>query len=332
MDRSNLSLKWLEVFQAVARSGSVREAAKRLDISISTVSHHLTCLERAVGRPLVDHHKRPMALTPEGASLLQRVDESLWLLRKGVSEVWSDDPGTLVRRLKIASIEEFDARVMPGLATQVSQTLRACDLSFLSRPSHDILTLLQSEEIDCGIASASEFTATRLIETPLLRDPYVLVVPRARPEDARAHLEGASGLAFLRYSKQQLIGRRVEAQLRRLRLDIPSRLEFESTSTIMSLIAKGRAWTITTALNYACADRFHADTQAMAFPDAGFVRQISLFRREDLPDALFKVIETSLRPLVQSLMIDPIVRQEQWLGGEFRLTGPEAITGLATGA
>lgn len=319
MERTKLSLKWLEVFQAVARGGSVQDAARRLNISISTVSHHLTCLEQAVGVTLVDHHKRPMKPTAEGEVLLRRVDDSLNLLRKGMAEVWSKDPSALFRVLKVALIEDLDIEVTPALAALLSRDLHSCDLSFLSRPSHDILTLLQSEEIDIGIASAAEFKGTRLIEVPLLRDPYVLITPSNRRDGPEHYLDGTVDLPFLRYSKRQLMGRRVEAQLRRLRLDIPSHLEFESTPAILSLVADGRAWTITTALNLASSDRFHDRIEALPFPDAGFVRQLSIFRPEEFPESLFRLFDEAVRQLVQTRIVAPTVQHVPWLDGEFRL-------------
>jgi DNA-binding transcriptional LysR family regulator len=319
MERTKLSLKWLEVFQAVARSGSIQEAARRLNISISTVSHHLTCLEQEVGVMLVDHRKRPMKPTPEGEVLLRRVDDSLGLLRKGMAEIWSKDPSALFRVLKVALVEDLDTEVTPALAALLSRDLKSCDLSFLSRPSHDILTLLQSEEIDIGIASAAEFRGTRLIEAPLLRDPYVLIAPSERRDAAGIYLNGTVDLPFLRYSKKQLMGRRIEAQLRRLRLDIPSHLEFESTPAILSLVAAGKAWTITTALNFACTDRYHDRIEALPFPDAGFVRQLSVFRPEEFPESLFEHFDQAVRQLVQTRIVEPTVALVPWLDGEFRL-------------
>ncbi|WP_306047207.1 LysR family transcriptional regulator [Nioella sp. MMSF_3534] len=319
MERSKLSLKWLEVFQAVARSGSVQAAARRLEISISTVSHHLACLEDAVGVALIDHGKRPMKLTQEGDILLARVDDSLMLLRKGISEVWSKDPAALIRSLRIAMIEDLDTEVTPALAASLSAALPACSFSFLSRPSHDILTLLQSDEIDLGIASAAEFRVMRLTEAPLLRDPYVLVVPKGRKDSAGEYLGARVDLPFLRYSRKQLMGRRIEAQLRRQRIDLPSRLEFESTPAILSLIAEGEAWTVTTALNVASSDRHHDRIAIMPLPGPGFARRLSIFRAEDLPQSLFETLDRTLRPLLQDRIIAPMVAAHPWLADEFRI-------------
>ncbi len=322
LERMKFSLKWLEVFQAIGRSGSMQEAARLLNISVSTASHHLTCLEQMVGVSLVDHAKRPMRLTPEGETLLRRVDESLNLLRRGVTEVWSKDPGALVRTLRIAATEDLDTHVMPELARHLVKALPSCGLSFLSRPSHDILTLLQSDDIDIGIASTAEYRVTRLGEVPLLRDPYVLVVPPERGDEPADYLHGRTELPFLRYSKRQLMGRRIEAQLRRLRLDIPSPLEFESTAAILRMVADGYGWTITTALNLQFIGGAAMRLNIMRFPDAGFVRQLSAFQAETLPAPVFEVFDGIVRQLMQDMVIDPAVARCPWLEGEFRLLDP----------
>lgn len=319
MERANLSLKWLEVFQAVAREGSVQAAAARLGLSISTASHHLSCLEGAVGVDLIDHRKRPMKLTTAGETLLHRVDESLLALRKGVSEVWSNDPASMVRRLTIASIEDLDLQVTPFLARDLGMALPACELGFLSRPSHEIISLLQAEDVDIGIATAAEFRDTNLIEAPLMRDPYVLIVPADRDDPADAYLDGNSGLNFLRYSKRQMLGQRIEVQLRRLRKHIPNRLEFESTQAILALIAEGQAWTITTALNYACAYHAHDRIRAIPLTDGGFTRQLSLFWREDLPESVIGLVDDMLRELIQARIVAPTVGLAPWLADGFRL-------------
>ena len=320
MERTQLSLKWLEVFQAVARGGSVQEAARRLGISTSTVSHHLTCLEAAVGVALVDHGKRPMALTQEGAILIRRADEALGQLRKGVSEIWSRDPGALVRVLRIAAIEELDREVTPTVAAQLVRDLRSCDLSFLTRPSHDILALLEGEYIDIGIAAALDGRGGRVIETPLLRDPYIILAPRAGTAQPDAYLTGEAGLPFLRYSKTMLIGRRIELQFRRMRRVVPSRMEFESTPAMLPLIAAGQAWTVTTALTLAaCSEADHVQIAALPVPRGGFARQLSLFRQETLPEALAEMVEAPVRRLIETQLIAPVLARAPWLTPDFRL-------------
>ncbi|MFC0267465.1 LysR family transcriptional regulator [Kushneria aurantia] len=56
----------LETFLAVARSGGVRAAARRLNVTDSAVSHQLRKLEDHLGTPLVERHGRGIKLTATG--------------------------------------------------------------------------------------------------------------------------------------------------------------------------------------------------------------------------------------------------------------------------
>jgi DNA-binding transcriptional ArsR family regulator len=67
-----LNLTHLKVLEAVARHGSVTEAAKELHYSQPSVSHHLGRLEAATGARLIQRVGRGIRLTPEGELLAGR--------------------------------------------------------------------------------------------------------------------------------------------------------------------------------------------------------------------------------------------------------------------
>src|SRR5918993_5331000 len=72
-----LNLTHLKVLEAVARHGSVTDAAKELHYSQPSVSHHLGRLEAATGAKLIQRVGRGIRLTPEGELLAQRATEIL---------------------------------------------------------------------------------------------------------------------------------------------------------------------------------------------------------------------------------------------------------------
>ena len=72
-----LNLTQLKVLEAVARHGSVTDAAKELRYSQPSVSHHLARLEAATGAKLIQRVGRGIRLTPEGELLAQRAAEIL---------------------------------------------------------------------------------------------------------------------------------------------------------------------------------------------------------------------------------------------------------------
>ena len=67
-----VTLRGLEVFEALAATGSVARASETTGLSQPAVSQQMRNLEAALGVDLVDHGKRPMQLTPAGRSFLAR--------------------------------------------------------------------------------------------------------------------------------------------------------------------------------------------------------------------------------------------------------------------
>lgn len=89
----NLDLYRLSVFVTVVERNGYSAAARRLNLSQSTVSHHVSELERACGAELLRYHERAVHLTPAGqevylAALVMlreqnRLQDSLGDLRQG---------------------------------------------------------------------------------------------------------------------------------------------------------------------------------------------------------------------------------------------------------
>ncbi len=312
------SLKALEVFQLVARLGSVQAVATETGQSISTVSHHLKSLEAQVGVALLDHKRRPMVLTPQGAVFLKHVAEALRLIRKARTEAVAGD-AIGVRALRLGLIEDFDSDIAPQLAVQLAETMPSCDFTHFTRPSHDILQLLRNRHIDIGLASRPVETVSDLQEIQMLRDPFVLALPVGHAATPEATLAGESDLPLLRYSTGQIVSGQIEAQLRRLRLSHPQRFEIESNQTIMAMIAAGAGWAITTPLCYMRAKRFQGQVRLHPFPGKGFARYLSLFATPDCSEPMITMVEAALRSMLERQMVHPLSDEQMWLRDSFRM-------------
>lgn len=62
-------------FSAVARNGSVRGAAQQLAVNPSTVTRRLDALETQLGVLLFTRSQKGLQITPEGAEVVQRIDQ-----------------------------------------------------------------------------------------------------------------------------------------------------------------------------------------------------------------------------------------------------------------
>lgn len=325
MKKSQLSLKWLEVFSIIARSGSVQVAADESGLSVSTVSHHLRRLEDRLGVNLFDHSRRPMRITPAGAVFHRHIEEALRLIKKAEVEIQSTSLGD-IRDLSLAVVEDFDSEIAPELTRILATSMPNCRFRILTRPSHEILALLRDQEIDIGIATRPQFDQADLLEYPLLRDPFVLAVPARLAFPPDDYLQGATGLPLLRYSRDQIIGAQVEAQLRRLRFSVPQQFEIESNQTIINMVAAGDGWAITTPTNFIRARRFHGQVNLVPFPGKGFARYLSVFTTEIYSSSIAETVAETMRQLIQSHAVDPSVHRLPWLADQFQISPDRAVS------
>ena len=154
MNNAPISLKWLESFRKVAQTGSIQRASDQTGQSVSTVSHHLKCLEDHLGVTLLDHKRRPMVLTAQGILYLRHVEQALDLLDRAQAEV-ADIGKVTLRDLRFAMIEDFESDIGPEITRMLAQSLPGCRLTHYTRPSHDILDLLRRARSSRPLAPSS---------------------------------------------------------------------------------------------------------------------------------------------------------------------------------
>ncbi len=313
LQNRSVTLRGLEVFDELARTGSLHVAARRLGLSPSAASQQLKNLEEALGEELVDHARRPLEPTAAGRAYLLHARQALLHLRQGATELSLKGLHRL-RSLRIGYIDDFDGEVIPRLAVALAELLPSCDMTIVTGPSHALLDDLAGRDADLGIAARPPELPEGLIERPLLRDPFVLVVPRGYLAAAPESIGALNGLPLLRYQKSQLIGRQVAAHLKRLRLDPPSRIEIDSNQALFGLVASGAGWAISTPLGYLRARRFQGQVDLYPLPFAKFSRTISLYHRPDWSDAVPNVIGEKLRDILKTVVVAPGLAAMPWLG------------------
>ncbi len=318
MTGAHPSLKWLSTFRAIAQSGSVQAAAAQTQQSVSTVSHQLQSLEKHLGAGLMDHTCRPMVLTPQGAIYLRHVEEVLKLLDQARGDLESIVPDAL-RHLRFAMIDDFEDDVGPAVTRLLTQTLPNCRFTHYTRTSHDILSLLRNRELDIAVATQPQSPLPDVAEYPVLRDPFVLAVPAAFAGNGEDLITGRSGLPFLRYMRGQIMGGQIEAQLTRLGIKLPNQFEFDSTASILALVAQNSGWAITTPSNFARSKQFHGRVRLIAFPRKGFARTISMFVAAPHLTDIAQTIGTALRSQLATQSIGPVTEAHPWLVDGYRL-------------
>ena len=312
-----VTLRGLEVFEALASSGSVAQTADLTGLSQPAVSQQLRNLETALSVDLVDHGKRPMRLTPAGETFLSRIQVSLSQLRLAQSELTVMDLAH-VPSLSLGIIDDFENDLTPRLVTILADSLTGCRFKLITAPSHVILDMLADKRLHIAISASAGAVSDGIVEYPLVRDPFIVVAPRDQFPGSKL-TEAPSDLPFLRYEKAQLIGRQIEAHLARQKLDFDDRFEVGSHLALMAMVARRIGWAVTTPLGYMRAGRFHDQVAAFPLPFNPFSRTISLYASADWAGDVPLDVAATMRRLVQTHMIEPALHQLPWLAGELCL-------------
>ncbi len=310
-----VTLRGLEVFEALASTGTVAQAASLTGLSQPAVSQQLRNLEDALATDLLDHRKRPMRLTPAGEAFLVRAEAALTQLRLAQSELTVMDLAHLTS-LSIGIIDDFDDNLTPRLATILADSLTGCRFKMITASSNDIRDALHEKRLHLGISASTGEALTGIVEYPIARDPFILVAPRGVQVDLA---KASDSLPFLRYEKEQLISRQIEAYLSRQKVELTDRFEIGSHLALMAMVARGIGWAITTPLGYMRAGRFHDKIDAHSISQTPFSRQISLFASADWAGDVPINITLTMRRLIHSHMIEPALIKLPWLAGDLRI-------------
>ncbi|MEM9699399.1 MAG: LysR family transcriptional regulator [Pseudomonadota bacterium] len=317
--KKELSLRWLELFQICAQKGSLQAAAKETGLSMSTVSHHLRSLEEHLGIALFNHARRPMVLTPKGRVFLRNIDSALFTIRKAKAEA---SAGSVAEAslLRIGTIEDFDSDVMPAMAVFLAQSMPGCDFLYQTDLSHEIIRMLRDRHLDLGISSAPSDHQRDLQDRPLLRDPFVAVLPRMTEQPISDVMAGLGDLPFLRFSSDLIIAQRIEAHLRRLGVASRARFECSNNQTLLAMVAAGAGWTITTPLLFSRSNRrFQEKVVMRQIPGRPFSRTLSIIATPDCSRSVLELFDTKIRSFVEKYAIAEQTRQNPWLAESYQL-------------
>jgi molybdate transport repressor ModE-like protein len=171
----------LRFLLAVARSGGVLAAADDLRVTPSAVSQQLARLESEVGRPLVRRTSTGTVLTDAGLALAEAAEE----VEKTLSEARArlsddeDEPGGTVR---VGGFHSFLSQVLLPQIPAWREGHPRLKFEIMESGGQDMLRELRAGELDIVILELDVEETTsklpaRLTETPLLDEPWKVIVP-----------------------------------------------------------------------------------------------------------------------------------------------------------
>ncbi len=135
----------------------------------------------------------------------------------------------------------------------------------------------------------------------------------------------AGHLDLVRFSARSFFGRRVEQQLRRIRVEPTRRLEVDTAHAAMAMVGAGISWAITTPLCLLQRIAYAERIRCLPLPGPGFGRRLTLIARQqefgDLPGRIAEAAAGVLR----ERCLPAISAQAAFAVGHARRKGTKAL-------
>jgi DNA-binding transcriptional LysR family regulator len=206
MDPRHLSLRQLEVLKAVAETGSMARAGRRLFMTGPGVTQQVQQLEKTLGVPVFDRIGRRLRLTAAGERALAAavdVHARLGALAREMDALRKRDDGTLHLGILATAthilpplLAEFRQRA-PGIAVHMAVSTRE-DLERRVRDGDVDLALMgRGPESGAGVPA----TGDPLTREPFASNPHVIIAWPGHP------LAAARGIAPIELRHESIVQR-----------------------------------------------------------------------------------------------------------------------------
>src|SRR5216683_4519745 len=182
-----LDVRRLRLLKEFAGRGSIAATAAALGYTSSAVSQQLAALEREAGATLLDRTPRSAELTDAGRRLAAYAERILAMVEEAEADLsaQANEPSgrVIVTAFPTAAVAFAPAlahslRAHPGLTLLLRQTQRGEGVRAVSSGEADVALV---DDWSGQLARQSDGGQGLLRFFRLLRDPLVLVVPRAHP-------------------------------------------------------------------------------------------------------------------------------------------------------
>jgi LysR family transcriptional regulator for metE and metH len=186
---SKLDLRHLLMLEAMAATPTFAEAADRLHITPSALTHRLREAERRLALPLVARDGRRARLTDPGRRMLLAAQRCLAELDSAERDARvATGSAQQVVRLGASALCGYDW--LPALLRHLEQNRPDIDVEVVMDVSLNPLAALTDRRIDVAVMP-TRLRGRAVTSTRLFQDEMIALLPKGHPKATRRHLEAA---------------------------------------------------------------------------------------------------------------------------------------------
>ncbi len=221
---------------AVARHGTISQAAENIGLSQPALTRRLQQLEEHLGAPLVERSGRGVALTElgrlavrEGQALVERYER----LRTSIAEHVRLEAGTV----RIGGGATAVAYLLPTAIARFREDHPEVRFQLLEAGSREVEGAVGSERLELGIVTLPTRAADLEVQ-PLLRDRIVLVAGRGHPLAGRRriHARELQGQSLVGFEAGSAIRAEIDRALRDIGVEMQVVMELRSVAAILQMV------------------------------------------------------------------------------------------------
>jgi DNA-binding transcriptional LysR family regulator len=227
--------QFLQSFVTVVESGSIAEAARRLNLTAAGVAQRIRALEREIGARLVFRSGRNVRATEAGMAILANVRELLRRVRDLKSIATADE---LAGELRLGAIHTAKGGVLPDILSLMIHNYPRIRVDISQGGSHELYYKVLDGELDAAIIAQPPFTIPKTCGWQVLRvEPLVVLAPVST--SVRNPHKLLSSEPFIRMERYSWAGRLVDRYLRHAGIRPLERFEIYQQEAIAGMVDRG---------------------------------------------------------------------------------------------
>jgi DNA-binding transcriptional LysR family regulator len=231
-----MDTRFLETFLMAVDTGSIAEAARRLNLTAAAVAKRIRTLESEIGAVLVARSGRTVMPTEAGAAIVERARYFLIEAHDFTAIAATDRPSG---QLRIGAFQSALSGLLPDILALMKQKYPEIDVQIASGVSSELYRkVLDGDCLDAAIIGQPPFVIPKSCNWRLLREEPLILLTKA-PAAPRKPRVILTSEPFIRLDRKVWPGRLVDGYLRKAGIRPRELFEIDGGAAIAVMVDRG---------------------------------------------------------------------------------------------
>lgn len=291
-----MDIEALRAFKYVVESGSISQAAERLNYSQSNVTTKIHKLEHQLKTTLLYRHNRGCIVTPKGEELFQYALQIFKTIE--LAEYAMQDQDHPKGSLKIGSMETTAAVRLPEILACYHKQFPLVELSLQTSPTKQLVEAILQFEMDAAFVSGP-IVHTHLHAETVFREKMLLISSKEQPN---LELESATILVFRAGCSYRF---QLEKYLRYAGIKSYRLMELGSLEAIVGCAAAGLGITLLPEAVYDTYSKYY-NLSYSELPEEFSIIDTQLISHKENPSIALQHFQQLLKKTLKSRAVDKV--------------------------